>query len=175
MPKANIVLIGFMAAGKTTVGEILSGLTGMPLVDTDRVIEKGQGRTTREIFATDGEPHFRELERELISVEAARNGVVLAVGGGAVLDGTNVANLSAGGLVYLLLVTASQVASRVGADPSRPLLSANVDEIACLMSSRERAYLDAADVVVETDGRSPGEVAGEIAEDFESRRHESRR
>jgi len=173
VPKDNIVLIGFMTAGKTTVGEILSGLTGMPLVDTDRAIEKGRGGTIREIFATDGEPGFRKLEREIISVEAARSGVILAVGGGAVLDGTNVENLRAGSMVYLLLVTASQVASRVGADASRPLLGADVDEIASLLSSRERAYLDAADVVIETDGRSPGEVAGEIAHDFESRRRES--
>lgn len=86
MTKDNIVLSGFMASGKTTVGALLSEITGLPFVDTDGLIEEETGSRVREIFEKDGEARFRELERLVIERESAREGAVLAVGGGAVLD-----------------------------------------------------------------------------------------
>ena len=170
MEKSNIVLSGFMASGKTTVGTILAKSTGMPLVDTDDVIEQEVGQAVTEIFANDGETRFRELERRVVAVESAREGIVLAVGGGAVLDERNVTELKKRGILYFLDVTAGEVASRVGEDSSRPLLPGDSSDIESLMRERARTYRDTADVVVPTSGRDPRDVAGEIASDFESRR-----
>ncbi len=158
-----------MASGKTTVGRLVSEATGMPLVDTDILVEESAGMAVREIFETGGEEGFRRLERQMIARESARDGVVLAVGGGAVLDPRNVAELRRGGVLYLLDVTAGEVADRVGADGGRPLLPEGPGEVERLMSERSGPYLEAADVVVPTTGREPLDVARDIISDFRSR------
>jgi shikimate kinase len=168
--KENIVLSGFMASGKSTVGELLSEMMGLPLVDTDALIEEETGNSVREIFDEHGEERFRALERRVIERESARKGAVLAVGGGAVLDQRNVSSLKSRGVVYLLGVSADEVARRAGGDTARPLLKSDVDGIEALLEEREAAYRRAADVVVETRGRAAEEVARTIAADFESRR-----
>lgn len=168
--KSNIVLIGFMASGKTTVGALLSRSMGMPLVDTDAMIEEESGRTIKAIFDEDGEVRFREMEGALIAREARRRGVVLAVGGGAVLDPANVAALESSGVIYLLEVESAEVVRRAGSDGGRPLLGGDSRGIESLMSARAQAYGEAADVVVDTNGRPPREIAAQIASDFESRR-----
>lgn len=170
MGKSNIVLSGFMASGKTTVGTLLAGITGMALVDTDALVEQETGRAIKEIFAVDGEAVFRELERLVIARESAREGVVVAVGGGAILDPGNVRALRKRGVIYFLEVSPEEVASRVLGEDERPLLSEDEAGISSLMEAREPAYRQAADAVVITTGRGPGEVAGVIAADFESRR-----
>ena len=169
MTKDNIVLSGFMASGKTTVGALLSEITGLPFVDTDGLIEEETGSSVREIFEKDGEARFRELERLVIKRESARDGAVLAVGGGAVLDPRNVSRLKNRGVVYLLKVSGEEVASRAGTDSGRPLLESDIASINALLAERDAAYREAADVVVETTGRIADEVAGAIAADFESR------
>ena len=170
MEKSNIVLSGFMASGKSTVGALLSGRLGIPLIDTDPLIEDLAGRSISEMFARDGESRFRELEREVIARESRREGVILAVGGGAVLDQENVVALKRSGIIYLLEVTPAEVERRVGADGRRPLLPAGRGSIGMLISVREEAYREAADVAVETTGRAPDEITEEIATDFGSRR-----
>lgn len=159
-----------MGSGKTTVGSVLAGMTGMITVDIDALVERETGMTIKEIFAIEGEPRFRELERLVIARESAREGVVIAVGGGAVLDPENVEALKARGVIYFLEVTAEEVASRVQGDDERPLLSEDAAGISSLMEARDPAYRKAADVVVVTTGRGPEEVAGVIVADFESRR-----
>jgi shikimate kinase len=170
MVKENIVLSGFMASGKTTVGELLSGMTGLPLVDTDALIEKETGSSIREIFEEQGEANFRRLERGVIERESARKGAVLAVGGGAVLDSRNVNSLKIRGVVYLLDVSPQEVANRTGGDTDRPLLDGGIAGVEALLAGRDAAYRRAADVVVETTGRAALDVARTIAADFESRR-----
>ena len=170
MDKSNIVISGFMASGKTTVGTLLAGITGMALVDTDALVEQETGRAIKEIFAFDGEAVFRGLERQIIARESAREGVVMAVGGGAVLDPENVRALKARGVIYFLEVSPEEVVSRVLEGDDRPLLSEDEAGIESLMEARDPAYRRAADFVVITTGQGPGEVAGVIAADFESRR-----
>jgi shikimate kinase len=167
--KSNIVLSGFMASGKTTVGELLGRMLGLPLVDTDSLIEEETGRTVRQIFEEEGESRFRELERQVISRECERHGAVLAVGGGAVLDRGNVDSLKERGVVYLLSVSPEEAGRRAGTDRGRPLMADDPAEVRELLSSREADYRAAADVVVETCGKEPGDIAGEIARDFASR------
>lgn len=159
-----------MGSGKTTVGFVLAGMTGMITVDIDALVERETGMTIKEIFAIEGEPRFRELERLVIARESAREGVVMAVGGGAVLHPENVRALKMHGVIYFLEVSPEEVARRVHGEDERPLLSEDEAAISSLMEARDPAYRKAADVVVVTTGRRPEEVAGVIAADFKSRR-----
>ena len=170
MAKVNLVLCGFMASGKSTVGALLSGRTGLPLVDTDSLIEEETGSSVREIFAEHGEARFRELERQVIEKVSAQNGVVLAVGGGAVLDSRNASRLKSSGIVYLLKVSPEEVAERAGPGAGRPLLEGDINAIEALLSQRDAAYREVADVIVDTSGQTADDVAETIAADFESRR-----
>ena len=158
-----------MASGKTTVGTLLAGLTGKELVDTDQIIEESEGTSIAEMFEKKGEAYFRDLERKAIMRVALREDLIIAIGGGAVMDWRNVQDLKKRGIVYLLDVEPDEVVRRVGAGGERPLLREGEKEIGELLRSRERAYMEAADVVLETTGRSPREIALEISKDFEAR------
>lgn len=169
MAKSNIVISGFMASGKTTIGLEISEAVGKPVVDTDTLIEEEAGRSVKDIFTNEGEEAFREIERRVVARESSREGIVLAVGGGALLDRRNVAELKKLGVIYLLDVTPQEVVRRVGPDESRPLLPAEISDVERLMQEREASYSHAVDVVVRTTGRDPKEIAADIASDFESR------
>ncbi|MCG2796706.1 MAG: shikimate kinase [Actinomycetia bacterium] len=169
MDKSNIVLSGFMASGKSTVGEILSGDTGMALVDTDGMVEASAGASVEQIFESGGERRFREYERTAVSRAASKVNVIIAVGGGAVLDERNVTLLKRAGVMYLLDVSPEEVYRRAGGGCGRPLLGKEKSEVEELVRVRHGVYMEAADVVVETTGRTPAEVAREIAADFRSR------
>jgi shikimate kinase len=114
-----IVLIGFMGAGKTTVGQLLSGQLGLPFLDADAVIEERAGCPVPQIFAVRGEPAFRELEHETIAGLLAGPRIVLALGGGAVEDARTRRLLVAADVVYLHVPYAGALA-RIGGDAGRP-------------------------------------------------------
>jgi len=155
----HVLLIGFMGAGKTTVGRIVAERLGLPLVDLDSLIEAQEGRTVSDIFDTSGESAFRVLESHaLASLESARPSVV-ACGGGVVLADENRAIMSKLGTVVYLSVTAGETIARVGSDPSRPLLQRGALPASQLLASRESLYEAAADVCIDTVGRSPEQVA----------------
>lgn len=169
MGRSNIVLFGFMASGKSTVGGLLSGITGMRFLDTDCMVEEAAGVTVEEMFAAGGEKRFRELERKEVRRAAARQNVIIAVGGGAVLEPGNVVELSRAGVMYLLDVSADEVGRRAPRNGGRPLLGEGKGDVEELMRARRLAYREAADMVVRTTDRTPSEVASEIAADFHSR------
>lgn len=171
--KSNIVLCGFMASGKTTVGRILARVTGKEFVDTDEMVESGANKSIRDIFHEDGELYFRGLERDAVITVAGRDDQVVALGGGAVLDPENVRDLKRKGVVYLLGVSVEEAVRRAGEGYERPLLGAEAEDAAILMRSREAAYVAAADVVIETDDRDPDDLARRIAGDFASRAGEA--
>src|SRR5579885_3180746 len=98
----RIVLTGFMGTGKSVVGRRLAARLGRELLDTDALIERGAGRSVREIFASDGEPRFRELERASVAEACAAGDVVVSTGGGTLLDDRNFRALSDGGLLVCL-------------------------------------------------------------------------
>lgn len=155
----HVVLIGFMGAGKSTVGAIVADQLGVPLLDLDRLIEQREDRTIREIFDADGEAAFRELESAALAslVDAERS--VIACGGGVVLSDRNRAILAGLGTVVYLIVTAGETIARVGSDPARPLLQRGALTASQLLASRESLYAAAADVCIDTVGRTPEQVA----------------
>ena len=161
MPGRSIVLIGFMGAGKTSVGRALADVSDLELVDTDTLVEARAGRPIAQIFADEGEEAFRALETEAVREAASAPDRVIACGGGAVLRLVNQRILiGAGDLVYLR-ASPEALRGRLEGDDGRPLLRdpAAFDR---LLAERAPAYEAAADVIVDTDGRTPKEIAHEI-------------
>ena len=169
MKKSNIVIAGFMASGKTTVGKLLEELTGKRLVDTDSVIGEEAGMGIKEIFENKGEEYFRSLERKAVREVASQENMIIALGGGVVLDERNVEELKRTGVIYLLEVEPGEVSRRAGSCEERPLLGKDESEIEKLMRAREGAYIAAADVVLKTADLSPRDIARGIARDFDER------
>lgn len=141
MNKRNIVLVGFMGTGKTVTGRVLAERTGMKLVDMDSMIEERQGRTIPEIFAKEGEPAFRILERELVKELSARNGLIISTGGGIVLNPDNISDFEKTGLVVCLNASPETIFQRLEKDTTRPLLSGDKkSQIATLLAKRAPLY-----------------------------------
>jgi shikimate kinase len=154
-----IVLVGFMGAGKTTVGTLLAARLGLPFADSDHVIEQRAGRPIRQIFAEEGEPAFRALEHQVIAELLDGPAVVLALGGGAAEHPGTRAKL-AGAQVAYLHVSYEQALRRVGGDRGRPLLAR--PDLAALYQRRLAVYAGVATLTVPTDGRRPEAVTEDI-------------
>ncbi len=164
----NIVLVGFMGTGKTTVGQLLSEKTGMPLLDMDTLIEKRAGKSINEIFAEEGEPHFRKLERTLVQELSANNGHVISTGGGIVLNPDNITDFEKSGLVVCLLASSEIILDRVRHDTTRPLLAGDKEaKIIELLESRKPLY-EAIGHQIDTNGLSPETIAEQIIALYES-------
>ncbi len=118
----NISLIGFMGTGKSTVGEELAERLDYTLVDLDQEIVKREGREISEIFATDGEEYFRDLEAKVTAEVAQRDNQIISTGGGVVLRDENTRNLKEKGVVVLLKATPKEILERITDDNQRPLL-----------------------------------------------------
>lgn len=161
----NIVLTGFMGTGKTEVGRILSHRLGYPLVDADTEIEKEQGITITEIFKKYGEPKFREIESEMIKKLSEMKNVVISTGGGAVLRQENLDNLRKNGVIICLTASPETILKRTSNNNDRPLLQVEnpLQKIKELLEFR-RPYYEKADITINTEGKSPNEVAEEIIE-----------
>ncbi|MFC6238365.1 shikimate kinase [Longivirga aurantiaca] len=160
----RVVLVGVPGSGKSTVGGVLAELLGVTLRDTDRDIEVVAGKSIPDIFVDDGEPAFRALERTAVATAIAEHDGVLALGGGAVIDEGTRALLRDQPTVWLQ-VSAAGGAKRVGLDVPRPVLLGNVrGRLATLVAERSPLYAEVATITVETDGRSPAEVAEVIVQ-----------
>ena len=171
MDKTNIVLTGFMYSGKSTVGELVAASTGKGFVDTDAMIESETGMAISEIFGGQGEDAFRKMERGAVERVSAGGEQVIALGGGAVMDEANIAMVRESGVVYYLKVDAGEVARRAAGSSGRPLLDGrSPEEVKRLLESRRDSYIRAADAIVETAGRSPAQIADEIARDFKMKK-----
>jgi shikimate kinase len=164
-----IVLVGFMGAGKTTVGTLLADRLGLPFTDTDHAVEQSAGRPIRQIFAEDGEPAFRDLEAALLGEFCGLREHVLALGGGVILREENRRRLrTPGHLVVWLRADPLTIWRRLQEDPAtaerRPDLSVGgLAEIEEMLSLRAPHYAECAHATVETGGRTPQEIADEIA------------
>jgi shikimate kinase len=158
----NLILIGFMGAGKTTVGRTLARTRHMTFLDTDDRIVQEQGRSISDIFEKDGEPFFRDLETELLTrMLTDTHQSVISVGGGMPVREENRRLLRQLGCVVYLVTSKKTILGRVKGDGSRPLLKgvdleAKVDR---LMEEREDLYRQAAHLEIQTDGRSVRKVA----------------
>ncbi|HKJ91567.1 MAG TPA: shikimate kinase [Longimicrobiales bacterium] len=168
-PIRRVVLVGFMAAGKSTVGRLLAQRLGWRFVDFDTEIEASAGRSIERIFAEEGEAAFRALEAELTRHVAEEHDAVLAPGGGWITQPALVRRLRDGSRMVWLRVSAQEAVRRAAADPIvRPLLEADdpLAEARRLLAAREPQYARA-DWIVDVDGRTPTDVAREISERLE--------
>ncbi len=167
----NIILIGFMGTGKSSVGKILAQKLQRPFIDVDSWIEGSEKRKIRDIFEKDGEAHFRVLEKEAIRDLGAKSGSVITTGGGAVLDAENRKILKEAGLVIALSATPETICDRVKNSRHRPLLQGEnvLLEIKTLLEFRKPFYQEA-DLFFETDGKSSAQVAEAIVQALEARK-----
>ncbi len=167
----NIVLTGFMGAGKTSVACELSRMLSMKIVDMDAEIEKEQGITITEIFARFGEQRFREIETDMARRVGSGSGAIISTGGGVVLKDENMAYLRNNGVIVCLTASPETVLERTVRSNDRPLL--NVDDplrkIKELIEARLPFYKKA-DLVVKTDDKTPLQVAEEIVEGLQWKR-----
>jgi shikimate kinase len=154
-----IVLVGFMGAGKTTVGHLLSECLGLPFVDSDVVIEQRAGSSIRQFFAEHGEPAFRELESQVVCELIDGSEAVLALGGGAAGHPDTVTRLKSAQVIYLH-VTYEEAMLRVAGDQYRPMLGR--PDIADLYQHRLSVYQTVATLTVATDGRRPEAVSADL-------------
>ncbi|MFA5352863.1 MAG: shikimate kinase [Thermodesulfovibrionales bacterium] len=159
----NIVLTGFMGTGKTEVGKILAVRLGYSLIDADSEIEREQGVTITEIFQRSGEAGFRDIEADVIRRLSERERTVISTGGGAVLRQENMDNLRKKGVIVCLTASAEAIYNRICTDTGRPLLQVEDPKakISELLAFRKPFY-EKADIMIDTEGKTPGEVAEEI-------------
>ena len=157
-----VVLVGPPGSGKTTTAAALAERLGVAARDTDADVEAVTGNSVGDLFVEHGEEHFRDLERTAVAVALEEHDGVLAVGGGAVLDAGTRQRL-AGRTVVFLDVGIKDAASRIGFNRDRPLLLGNPrQQWIRLMEQRRGVYEEVATVTVQTDGRTPAQVAEEI-------------
>ncbi len=168
----NIILVGPMGSGKSAVGRLLAQRLGLALVDSDAEIEARTGVDISYIFEREGEAGFRLREAEVIDEITQREGVLVATGGGAVLDPHTRERLRARGCVVYLRTSVDQQLARTRRNSLRPLLK-NADPrgtLEQLMHQRAALYEEVSDVTVDTDGRKVGTVVAEILRQLESAR-----
>ncbi|HYK33051.1 MAG TPA: shikimate kinase [Streptosporangiaceae bacterium] len=159
-----VIVIGPPGAGKTTVGALLATRLGVSFTDTDAEVEAVAGKPVGDIFVEDGEPAFRELEREAVARVIASSDGVVAVGGGAVLDEQTQGRLAGRRVVYLETGFAA-AAKRVGLSQARPLLIGTNPRatLKALLDQRLPIYQKLAWMTVATDDKDPEQIAAEIA------------
>jgi len=163
----NLALIGFMGTGKTSVGRLVADQLGFEFLDTDELIQVRTGRTIADIFAKEGEPAFRQLERQVVQELSTREKTVIATGGGLPTNAENLAALKSFALVVCLWASAEKIWERVRNQSHRPLLHDTDPQkkIRDLLAVRKPFYHQA-DVLINTDLRSVREAAQQIALQF---------
>lgn len=163
-------LIGYRGTGKSTVGMRLARRLNWDWLDADNEVERRAGRSIREIFATDGESAFRQLERDVIAELTQRNQLVLSTGGGSILNADTRRDLKAAGPVVWLMASVQTIAMRILTDKStasrRPNLTARggIAEIREILNKREPLYRECATIIVNTEGLKLTEVVKTILE-----------
>jgi shikimate kinase len=167
----NVYLIGPMGSGKTAVGRRLAALLGLQFLDSDAEIEKRTGVDIRYIFEKEGEAKFRQRERDVIADLTALQDVVVATGGGVILDAVNRERLATTGTIVYLETTIDTLVRRTKAAKTRPLLVGEDPRAVLerLMGIRRPLYENAADLRVETTGRQVRAVAADIAQRLNQR------
>ncbi len=162
--KGHLFLIGFMGVGKSAVSGQLSKILAVPCMDTDQEIERRAQKSITEIFETEGETAFRNMETALLSDLARKAPMVISCGGGITLRPENREIMKSSGTICTLTAEPVTVLSRVGHSNTRPLLNGhmNLSYIEKLMEERKSRYEDAADLTVATDKKTVQEVAEEI-------------
>ena len=160
----NIVLIGFMGAGKSTVSDYLSTMFAMKIMEMDQVISEREEMSIPDIFATYGEEYFRDLETKLLVEMQTKKNTIISCGGGAAMREENVVEMKKNGRVVLLTASPQTVYERVKDSEERPILNGNnnMEYIAELMEKRREKYEAAADIVIQTDNKTVLQICEEL-------------
>jgi shikimate kinase len=160
----NLVLIGFMGVGKTTMSDYFNTMFAMDVIEMDQIIARREGMSIPDIFEVHGEEYFRNCETELLIEMQSRSNVVISCGGGVPMRERNVTEMKKNGRVILLTAEPETILERVRDDHSRPLLedNKNVAFIRALMDKRRDKYETAADIIIKTDGKSIQQIGEEI-------------
>lgn len=160
----NIVLIGFMGAGKSTISGYLRDMFAMEVVEMDQVIAENEGMSISDIFEVYGEEYFRNAETNLLIEMQSKTNVVISCGGGVPMRERNVTEMKKNGKVVLLTAKPETILERVKDNHDRPLLenNKNVPFIQELMEKRREKYEAASDIIIQTDGKSKLEICEEI-------------
>lgn len=160
----NLVLIGFMGAGKTTISNTLKHIFAMDVIEMDQIIAEREGMSISEIFETYGEQYFRDAETNLLIELQNRKNVVISCGGGTPLREANVAEMKKNGKVILLTADPETILERVKDSHDRPVIenNKNIPFITELMEQRRPKYEAAADIIIHTDGKNEYEICEEI-------------
>ena len=160
----NIILIGFMGTGKTSVSSKLSKMLNIKKIDTDELIELQENMTIDKIFSNYGENYFRKCETKALMQLSDEKNIVISCGGGIVLKDENIEIMKKQGKVVLLTATPEVIYDRVKNSNTRPILNENmsIEYIANLIENRKDKYLKAADIIVDTDNKSLEEICEEI-------------
>lgn len=172
-PASNLVLVGPMGAGKSSVGRLLAARFGLAFADADREIEAGCGASVPAIFEHEGEAGFRRRERDTLATLLTGDGLVLATGGGAVLDAGNRALLRARGFVVWLQAGTAEQRRRLAGDRIRPLLQHRDRDATLRRLAEERTplYAEVADLRFDTTGLEASEAAAALAGQLDGRWH----
>jgi len=159
----NIVLTGFMGTGKSTIGKRIAARLSRKFIDTDTLVEHKSGKPIAALFLERGEPYFRTLEREAIDQACSEKGIVVATGGGALVNEENVRKLKASGTVICLTATPEIILSRVQGNTDRPLLQSDdpLEKIRMLLAARAGAYAKA-DLTIDTSCLNIEEIVEKI-------------
>jgi shikimate kinase len=173
----NLFLVGPMGAGKSTIGRRLAQSLNLVFYDSDRELEQRTGVNIPLIFELEGEAGFRAREKMMIDKLTQFQDIVLATGGGAILDPENRAHLAQRGKVVYLHASVDQQLQRTARDQNRPLLQTENprQRLEGLMAVRDPLYREIADLIVDTDGRTVNAVAKEILKKLGMNGHKSRR
>lgn len=161
----RIVLMGFMGAGKTTIGKELAKALDCEFIDTDERIEQEQGRKISDIFEKDGEQAFRDMETDLLKrLQESKEEFVLSIGGGMPVREENRELLRAIGTVIYLKTSKEEIIRRVSGDTNRPLLQGGAleEKVTSLMNAREHIYMETANEILCTDQKTVAELVSEV-------------
>lgn len=160
----NIAVYGFMGVGKTTTGQLLADALGYEFIDMDVEIEQREGKSIPKIFSEDGEPRFRELERDLVTELSKRDHTVIGCGGGALADLVNAEKLRETSTLVYLTASVDEILERTGKENNRPLLELDDPrkQVEELLEKRRLIYERYAEVTVDTTLLTPAQVVEEI-------------
>lgn len=166
----NIVLTGFMAAGKSAVGREIARLTGKNFADTDRMIVEAAKKPISRIFSEEGERAFRDLEKDIVKKAAALEDTIISTGGGVVLDAENIEELRKGGVIVNLAPTIDIILARLNPEAAagRPLVNGQPPEQICARYESRRPFYDNCDVKIVIDKERPvSETAKRVLDEIE--------
>jgi shikimate kinase len=169
----NLVLIGYRGTGKSTVANLLAQRLGMPVVSLDQEIVGEAGRSIPDIVKEHGWPYFRDLEAAVTKRVCERDNIIIDAGGGVILREENVQNLKRAGTLFWLRASVPVIVARIEHGSDRPALTEGksfTEEVEEVLRIRTPLYEAAADEQVDTDTRSPRQLADDIAHRYESRR-----